>query len=461
MLKPRECDVAVIGAGTAGLAAYRSAKAAGAKVLLIEAGEGGTTCTRFGCMPSKLLLAAGRAAREARHAAAFGVKVGAVSVDSAAVMRRVRRLRDHFVQDVLDEMADLPASDRLKGRARFAGRDRLVVDDNSLVRFRAAVIATGARPVVPADLAEACGERVLTHETVFDLKSLPASLAVIGAGPLGLELAIAFARLGVKTTVFDAGRDVGGARDPVIAAAARETLAAELSFEFEAEVSARRKPDGGLLLSWTDGAGKGRRKSVDYVLDAAGRKPAVAGLDLNLAGLTTDEHDVPLFDPATLRCGQSNVFIAGDANADRPVLHEAAWQGELAGTNAARAPKLERRKPVPDMAIVYTDPDIARVGEAFDPERAKSWVIGCSNDVGRATLEDRPAGVLRVYADAGSGVVQGGELFGTGVEHLAHLLAWATTQGLSVADVVDLPFYHPTLEEGLRSALRDAAAQLA
>lgn len=456
MLKPKSCDVAVIGAGSAGLAAYRAAKSTGARTLLIEAGQGGTTCARCGCMPSKLLLAAASAARSAATVKPFGIGVQGVEIDGRAVMARVRRERDRFVADILKEVAAIPDRDKIFGRARFAGPDTLTVDDHSLIEARSIVIATGARPIVPDDLAEACGDRLLTHETLFDLETLPEKLAVIGAGPLGLELAIAFARLGVKVTVFDEGHDIGGVRDPKVNMAVRQAFAGELAFELGVKTTAKRKADGDVLLSWTDDAGSDRRSTVSHVLAAAGRRPAVDALDLNLTGVALDDGGIPLFDRTTLRCGRSNLFIAGDANDDRPMLHEASLQGELAGRNAARTPDLERRTAMPEIAIVYTSPDIARVGPGFDAEAAKTWDIGCSDSVGRAVLENEDPGCLRLYAEKGGALI-GGELFGPGVEHIAHLLAWAVQLKLSAEKVLELPFYHPTVEEGLRTALREIA----
>lgn len=459
MLKPVACDVAIIGAGSAGLAAYHAAKAVGAKVLLIEAGAGGTTCARYGCMPSKLLLAAARAARDTKAAKMFGVHAGDLNVNGKAVMTRVRRERDHFVEAVLEDVAAIPPADRLHGRARFAGPDTLTVDNHTLVTARAVVIATGARPVVPADLAETCQERVVTHETVFDIETLPRSLAVIGAGPLGLELALAFVRLGVKTTVFDEGDTIGAVGDPVVAKAVADQMKRELVLELGVRVQAKRKADGDILLHWTEAGGKARHRTFDYVFVATGRTPALDGLDLNLARLDCDEDGVPIFDPDTFRCGRSNIFIAGDANNDRSVLHEASLQGELAGRNAVHLPKLEKRAPMPQMAVVYSDPDIATVGPGWDEEMAKGWIVGCSDDVGRARVDCRPSGILRVYAGARDGVLLGGELFGPDVEHLAHLLAWAVQLKMTAKDVLALLFYHPTMEESFRTTLRDLADQ--
>ncbi len=460
-MKQISCDVAIIGAGSAGLAAYRTAVEAGAKTVLIEAGPGGTTCARVGCMPSKLLLAAARAARDMRAAPQFGVGSRAkVRIDGAAVMARVQRERDDFVASVFRDVAAIPAKDKLAGQARFDGPTSLTVDDHSRIQARAIVIAAGARPSIPGALTEACGDRVLTHETVFDLHALPKSLAVIGAGPLGIELAVAFARLGVRTAVFDDGEMIGGVADPVVQAAARERLERELTMHLGVKVEAERPGASDVKVSWRAKQGRARSAMFEYVLSAAGRPPALDGLDLKMAGVELDAHGVPVFDLSTLRCGDSAVFIAGDANNARPVLHEASAQGELAGSNAARDPKVEKRPPSENLGIVYTDPDMAVVGEGFDPKQEKAWAIGCSGDNGRARVDGVDAGVLRAYVRREDSVIVGGEMIGPRVEHLAQMLAWMAQLELTVEAALALPFYHPTLEESLRACLRDAKRQL-
>ena len=460
-MKQLSCDVAIIGAGSAGLAARRAAAEAGAKTLLIESGPGGTTCARVGCMPSKLLLAAARAARDMREAGQFGVGLnGVVRIDGAKVMGRVQRERDRFVAAVRKDVAAIPAKEKLKGHARFSGPTTLTVDDHSLVQARAVVITTGARPAVPAALLLACGERVLTHETVFDLTELPVSLAVIGAGPLGIELAVAFARLGVRVAVFDEGRIVGAIADPVLQAMVQAELGRELGIHLGVSVEARRIGKGDVRASWSNGEGQTSSSSFQYVLSAAGRPPTVDGLDLQMTGLDLDDHGVPIFDPDTQRCGRSAIFIAGDADNRRPVLHEAAAQGELAGANAARLPKIDKRPPGVALAIAFTDPDMAIVGGGFDPKREKDWAIGCSDDNGRARVDGRRPGILRVYARREDQVIVGGEMFGPDVEHLAQMLAWVTQLEMTVDAALALPFYHPTIQESLRAALRDAKANL-
>jgi dihydrolipoamide dehydrogenase len=444
-------DVAIIGAGTAGLSARAAVRDAGATAILIERGPAGTTCARVGCMPSKLLIAAAGAARAVRRAGLFGVEAGEPAIDGRAVMARVQRERDHFVAGVLHDMDAIRADERIAGSARFLGPTTLQVDDHSRIEARAIVIATGARASVPPPYA-ALGDRVLTNETVFELDTLPRSLAVVGAGPLGLELALAFARLGVAVAVFDTSERVAGLRDPAVSAVARAVLGAELELCLGTEPVPAPDPDG-VRLTWDAPSGR-RTRVFARVLVAAGRTPNLDGLDLDAAGLARDDKGVPIFDPATLRCGESAIFTAGDADVDRPVLHEAANEGRIAGVNAARFPAVEpTRRGVP-LSIVYTDPEIAVVGPGYhdDPEIVVGEVD--LRRSGRARVGGRNAGLLRVYARGADHRLLGAELCGPDVEHLAHLLAWAVQLELSASDVLALPFYHPSLEESLRAAIR-------
>src|SRR5688572_24575256 len=182
-----EVDVAVIGAGTAGLAAYRAAKAAGKRAVIIEGGTYGTTCARVGCMPSKLLIAAAEAAHAIARAPCFGVHVdGAPRVDGREVMARVKGERDRFVGFVMKGIDAIPAADRIRGRARFVDRNTLEVGERT-VKARTIVIATGSRPTVPPIL-QGLGDRLVVNDDVFEWDDLPRSVAVFGPGVIGLEI---------------------------------------------------------------------------------------------------------------------------------------------------------------------------------------------------------------------------------------------------------------------------------
>jgi dihydrolipoamide dehydrogenase len=171
---------------------------------------------------------------------------------------------------------------------------------------------------------------------------------------------------------------------------------------------------------------------------------------------------VPLFDRETLQCGNAPIFIAGDVNDDLPLLHEAADEGRIAGDNAARFPHVRaglRRAP---LGIVFTDPQIAVVGGGLRAAREAAHVVGTVSfdDQGRSRVMQRNRGRLNVYADIATGALLGAEMIGPDAEHLGHLLAWARQLDLRIGDMLKLPFYHPVVEEGLRTALRDAYAKL-
>jgi dihydrolipoamide dehydrogenase len=444
------CNVAIIGAGTAGLSAERSARRAGAKTILIDEHFAGTTCASVGCMPSKLLIAAAGAAHGVKHASEFGVHPGSMTVDGKAVMRRVRKLRDDFVASALKSIEQLPDDAKRHGRAIFTGPDRLEIDGKT-IQAKAIVIATGSRSSIPDIFAGL--ENVLTNETVFELEDLPSSLAVIGAGPLGLELAQAFSRLGVDVAVFDEGDSIAALKDEDVAKSLLSLLQKEFPFHLGTKLEASQAGDQ-IELSWS-GKTKGAR-SFTHVLVAAGRPPNLQGLGLDTTGLELDDHGTPVFDRSTMQCGTSSIFLAGDCDADVPVLHEASAEGAIAGNNAALFPDVRASTRSTPLAITFTDPPSASIGKPADDDN----LVGFSDfsDQGRAKVEARNAGMVRIYADR-TGVLTGAATAAPESEHLAHLIAWAIEKRQTAMQVLDMPIYHPTYEEGLRAALKQICEQ--
>jgi dihydrolipoamide dehydrogenase len=310
------------------------------------------------------------------------------------------------------------------------------------------VIATGSRPSVPKPF-EKLGDIVLTNETIFELESLPRSVAVVGAGPLGLELAQAMARLGVETTMFDQGEHIAALRDGEVAKILRSVLGKEFAIHLSVKLDVEKDGEGA-RLSWS-GASSGVA-SFERVLVAAGRPPALHDLNLAATGLEMNEHGIPKFDPSTLQCGDAPIFLAGDADTQRPVLHEASSEGAIAGRNAASFPKVRKAKRAVPLSIMFTDPPLATIGA----HPSDAMVVGSASyaDQGRARVESRNAGLVRIYAGPDTGMIAGATLFGPGMDHIAHLFAWAIERRETADTLLQLPFYHPTFEEGLKSALR-------
>lgn len=449
-----QCDVAIIGAGTAGISAERSARRHGARTLLIDDRFPGTTCASVGCMPSKLLIAAGKAAQAVKRAPDFGVMAAPARIDGPAVMRRVRALRDKFVAGVDADLAQLPPEQKIRARAKFAGPTELALDDGRRISAKAVIVATGSSPSVPKPF-QALGDLVLTNESVFEIVDLPRSLAVIGGGAIGLELAQAMARLGVRVVLFDMLETLGGVKDEKVAAALRDIIGAEVALHLGVTIESRIA-DGRARLRWS-GASEGE-EDFDRVLVAAGRPPNLAGLDLEAAGLALDKRGAPVFDRTTMQCGDTPVFIAGDANADAPLLHEASDEGAIAGRNAATFPKVTSGHRSARLLVTFTDPPVAIVGA---PPDADSVAAAASFDkIGRARVEGHTQGVVRLYASRASRQLTGAVMVGPGVDHLGHLLAWAVERGDTIARLIDMPFYHPTYEEILRAPLRQLCNRL-
>ncbi len=438
------CDVAIIGAGTAGLAAERAARRAGARTLLIDEGFKGTLCATTGCMPSKLLIAAARAHADLDKARLMGIDIPQARVDGRRVMERLRAERDRFVAATRKGFDSLPDGTCIDARARFAAPDRLELDDGRQVAARAVVIATGSAPVVPKPY-RGLGPRVLTNDTVFELEDLPLSMAVIGAGPLGAELAQAFGQLGVQVALFDQGQRLAKIRCDRVHEAFRDLYARDVALHLGCAPEPSAQGDG-IRLAWN-----GQHHDFDCVLVATGRAPNLEGLNLSATGLPLDDKGVPRFDRDTLQCGDRAIFIAGDADADAPVLHEASLEGAIAGGNAARYPDVTPADRPPLFTITFTDPPLAAIGAA--PGDCPINEFADYADQGRARIEARAGGILRLGADA-QGRLTGADLAVPGAEHLAHLLVAAVMRGQTAHDLLDIPFYHPTLEEGLKPALR-------
>ncbi|AZZ89778.1 dihydrolipoyl dehydrogenase [Hahella sp. KA22] len=463
-MQTRKVDVAIIGAGTAGLGAYRAAREHTQNVLLIESGPYGTTCARVGCMPSKLLIAAAEAAHHHRHSDLFGVASTPPHIDGRKVMERVRNERDRFAGFVVDSVEGFPAEHKVRGKAKFISPHRLQVDDDLIVEAQRIVIATGSRPNVPPFLKNA-GDRLIINDDLFEWRDLPSSVAVFGPGVIGLELGQALSRLGVRVRMFGVGGAIGPIQDPDIRAYAEKVFNREFSLDPNAKVSSVKRTEQGVAITFLDKEQGETTETFEYVLAATGRRPNVDNLDIEKAELQMDARGMPVFDRYTMQCGDSAIFIAGDANNDLPLLHEAADEGRIAGDNAGRYPDIRAGKRRTPIGVVFSDPQIASLGLNINQvkERCRSCYaegVVSFEDQGRSRVMGKNLGLLKVYGEQGTGLFLGAEMFGPAAEHIAHLLSWCVQQRLTVSQILEMPFYHPVIEEGVRTALRDLNSKL-
>ncbi|MFD1008102.1 dihydrolipoyl dehydrogenase [Oceanisphaera ostreae] len=465
-----KADVAIIGSGTAGLAAWRTASKQGKKVVIIESGPLGTTCARVGCMPSKLLIAAADSAHQVRQAPGFGVHPAGLTIDGKAVMKRLKAERDRFVSLVIDSIDTIPEASRITGYARFKDEHTLLVDEHSEVTATSIVIATGSRASYPQDWQK-LGDRLVLNDDVFSWDDLPKSVALFGPGVIGLELGQALHRLGVKVWMFGMGGKLGPFTDSAVMDYAKQLFRDEFFLDTDANVQRMERSGNQVEIDFESEEGVTERIRVDYVIAATGRRPNVDQLELDKLGLDTNDRGVPVTDTATMQTSIGHIFLAGDASNQLPLLHEANDQGRIAGDNAARFPNIKQGFRHSTLSIVFTAPQIAMVGESYqalqqrsqqDPESCACFVVGqvSFEDQGRSRVMRRNQGLLRVYGEPKTGRFLGAEMIAPEAEHLAHLLAWAHQSQMTVAQMLTMPFYHPVVEEGLRTALRDLNAQL-
>ena len=468
-MKQIQADVLVIGGGTAGMGAFRHARQFTDKVYLVESTVFGTTCARVGCMPSKLLIAAAEARHHALHTAPFGIHLDTASVrtDGREVMARVKAERDRFVGFVLEDVEAWPAERRIMGEAKFIDEHTVEVGGHTRISAERIVIATGSRPLILPQW-QPLGDRLIVNDDVFSWDDLPESVAVFGPGVIGLELGQALSQLGVKVEIFGVSGNLAGLADPVVRREAVASFSQELTLHLDSRTQVSLDENGKVVVDWEEN-GQSGRFVADYALAAAGRVPNTDNIGLENLNIVTDARGVPVADPHTMQTSIPHIFIAGDASNQLPLLHEASDQGKIAGDNAGRYPDVRpglRRSPI---GVVYTDPQIASAGERYTAlqqrygERFDSAVaIGevSFKNQGRSRVMLKNQGHLRVYAEQGSGRLLGAEMFGPAAEHIAHLLAWSHQQGLTVAQMLDMPFYHPVVEEGLRTALRDVQSKL-
>jgi len=461
-MQTRQVDIAIIGAGTAGMTAYRAAREYTDSILVIEAGVYGTTCARVGCMPSKLLIAAAETSHLIDSAGIFGIDVADKRIDGRRVMERVKTERDRFVGFVERAIENWPQGHKLRGKAVFTDPHTLEVDGHTRIQAGRIIIAAGSRPAVPPPWLE-LGDRLLVNDDVFGWETLPRSIAVVGTGVIGMELGQALARLGVKTHLLGIGSRFGPITDPVINGEAQDFLSGELDLHGDASVERVERTESGVALSFVEAGGSGCLE-VDYLLAATGRRSNLGALNLEAAGVALDATGNPIFSLDSGQIGNSHIFIAGDVSNAHPLLHEAADDGRIAGDNAGRYPDIRVRPRRTPLSVVFTDPQIMLAGKTHAQllQDKVDFAIGESSfeDQGRSRVIGRNRGRIRVYGDQHSGQFLGAEMVGPAAEHIGHLLSWSVQHGLTVQQMLDSPFYHPVIEEGVRTALRRLSREL-
>lgn len=449
----KKVDVAIIGAGSAGLFAASEIMKVTKNFIIINSGQYGTTCARVGCMPSKVLINIANDFHRRLKLDAAGIKgTERLSVDIPDIMRHVRRLRDGFVGGILKGLSG-NKDYNIHGFAKFIEPGVLEVDGN-IIRAKSVIIATGSSPVVPGPWKE-LGDKIITTDDLFELEDLPASIGVIGLGAIGIELGQAMSRLGVDVVGLDMEEAIAGITDPKILEHAKELINNEFPLWLGQKADIKEENGKINIIS-----GK-QNKIVDKALICMGRRPNLSGLGLEDIGAPLDDRGMPDFDPNTMKVNGMPIYICGDVTAERALLHEAADEGRIAGYNAVRNDehKFKRRAP---LAICFSDPNIAKSGASFSALSDENPIIGEVNykTQGRSKAILKNEGLMRIYACPDTGKLLGSEMIAPGGEHMAHMLSWSIQNQMDVFDILQMPFYHPVVEEGMHSALKMIAKEI-
>lgn len=451
----RTFDLCVIGAGSGGLSVAAGGAQLGAKTVLIERAHMGGDCLNFGCVPSKALLAAAKIAHVHTRYGEFGMRGAAPEIDFAAVRRHVKGVIAEIAPH--DSVARFQALGVtvIKASARFVAPD-LVEAGEQKIRARRFVIATGSSPFIPPapGLADV---PYLTNETVFDLDACPSHLAIMGGGPIGLEMAQAFRRLGARVSVLEAERVLGREDREMTDVLLRQLRREGVDLLEGAKIQGVAQSAGAIRLTLRDGAtvntGPSRELQASHLLVAAGRSANIAGLGLEAAGVAVGPRGIVV--DGGLRTSNRRVYAIGDVAGLGQFTHLAGFHAGVVLRNALfRLPARADRTAVP--SVIFTDPEFAQVGQreaearaAVGPIRILRWPFA-END--RARAEREIDGLVKVITTA-RGRILGASIVGAGAGELIQPWVLAIAKHLNIADIASLLLPYPTRgEAGKRAA---------
>jgi pyruvate/2-oxoglutarate dehydrogenase complex dihydrolipoamide dehydrogenase (E3) component len=445
-------DMAVVGGGTAGLVAARTAAGLGARVVLIERdsrGPGGD-CLWTGCVPSKALIAAAELAHRMRNAGSVGLARAEPEIDLARVMEHVRAAQSAIEPEDSAAALRRDGVEVIEGGARFTGPRTIRVDGAKELRFRTALIATGSQPVVPGiDGLDAADP--LTNETVWDLSEQPRRLAILGGGPIGCELGQAFQRLGTQVTLVEQLDNLLSKEEPEVRELIDSRLRAD-GVDVRSPARAQRVENGSVLV-----LDDGERIEFDRILAAAGRRPRTDALGLAEAGVELDDNRAIRVDER-LATTAKGIYAAGDAVTGLPFTHVAGYHGR---TVAANALFHARTKISYDAVpwVTFTDPEVGRVGltESQARERFGSKAVIARHDYvhnDRAITAGEMHGFAKLVGDPKGRLVGATVAAPRGGESIAELAA-SIRAGLKIDDVSQTVHAYPTFSEGQARAADD------
>jgi pyruvate/2-oxoglutarate dehydrogenase complex dihydrolipoamide dehydrogenase (E3) component len=449
-------DVAVIGSGSAGFAAARTAAGLGARTVVIEAGpQIAGLCILRGCMPSKALLASSNRMHEVQTAAALGI----LARGKPSLRRIVERKNSliHEFASYRERQIRTGDFDFIRGRPRFVGRRAVQLASGRQISARNFIVCTGSRVErLPFEGLDAAGS--ITSDEALNLRKLPKSLIVLGAGPVGLELGQYFSRLGSRVIILQRSRQILSKTDPDVAGALHKALERE-GIRIFTDVELLRFEKRGRKSVFFRQRRKLRRIDADEILYALGRVPNTDGLGLEDIGVKL--RGAILRVDSTMRSSVPNIFAAGDVNGEHEVVHIAIREGEVAARNAVlgKREKVDRRTRA---FAVFTDPEIAAVGPG-EGELAGQRILVAKypfSDHGKSMVMGRTEGFVKVIASARGGAILGAQIVGPHASDLIHEMIALIHMRATAKDLASMPHYHPTLAEILTYPAEEILSKL-
>lgn len=450
-------DTVIIGGGTSGMNAYREVINNNKSAIIIEKNDFKTTCASVGCMPSKLLIALANRYKDINNSSDFGISISNTNIDTIKAFNRIRFERDRFVSFVKDAANNFNIDDKIIGYAKIKNRNEVIVNDLSII-CETIIIATGSSIFIPKEF-ESIKDYILTNENIFEINKLPNKIAVVGMGVIALELGQALHNLGVKVSFFGKGNKVAFIEDKEINDYVLNDLKLSNNINLNANVIDNKVIEDKVQMKY-EIDGKIKEESFDKILIAAGRIPNIKNIGLENLEIERDRNNIPIIDQINNSLSIPNIFIAGDAANIRPLLHEASDEGKIVGRNAAIYPSIKKIKRRTKIAIAFSNPEIMSVGlskleiENKFKENYKEGKVLFDNQ-GRSRVMLKNKGILKIYAEKSTNKILGAEMYGPSAEHIAHLLAWSIQSEATVDSLLDMPFYHPVIEEGVRTCLEN------
>ncbi len=459
-MKQMQCDTVVIGAGSAGIAAFKQADENGALCILIDQGPLGTSAQRSGELPLSLLMSAGIALHNSQRLEDFGIETASqASFNTSQVLNSLRSVRSRATSEVLSFLYKIPEERRLRGQAKFIDANTLQVEDCE-VKFKTAIIATGSSPLVTYEQSRLKG--ILTADDFFELETIPSSVAIFGSSLGGLQLGQALAYLGVDVAVFGQ-RKLWELTDDNVLTVAHRMLSSRFNLYIDTFITSIEEDNLGYSIYYVDDRHFENYLHMESIIAATDRIPNVGGMNLQDIGVRLNHNGSIKIDPLTMQSTVKNIFAAGEVCHDSQNTARSIAEGRYAGKNAALYPKLSNKPVDVRLSIVHTDPVLAIVGLSLqemkmraETESKRFIVTEMKLHLGQYRSQREDGGVISMYTDIDSHKILGAEICASDGDHIAQALALAIHNEATVEDLAQFNFYHLSYENILSEAANEA-----